>query len=92
MEIKLIICFSFVIPTISFQWLKILLVTLLFFIFEYIFLKQFVKLLIVKYTCLLNFQQWLRGRKIGKTEIQKFEHLENEKSFLDEIKNIFHSF
>ena len=24
-------------------------------------------------------------------EIQKFEYLENEKSFLDEIKNIFHS-
>ena len=26
------------------------------------------------------------------TEIQKFEYLENEKSFLDEIKRIFHSF
>ena len=24
--------------------------------------------------------------------MQKFEYLENEKSFLDEIKNIFHSF
>ena len=33
-----------------------------------------------------------RGEKEGKTEIQKFEYLENEKSFLDEIKNIFHSF
>ena len=30
--------------------------------------------------------------KEGKTEIQKSEYLENEKSFLDEIKNIFHSF
>ena len=50
MEIKLIICFSCVIPTINFQRLKILLVTLLFFIVEYIFLKQFVKLLMVKYT------------------------------------------
>ena len=32
--------------------------------------------------------------KSGKEEenIQKFEYLENEKSFLDEIKNIFHSF
>ena len=30
--------------------------------------------------------------KEGKTEIQKFEYLENEKSFLDEIKNIFHGF
>ena len=25
-------------------------------------------------------------------ELQKFKYLENEKSFLDEIKNIFHSF
>ena len=25
-------------------------------------------------------------------EIQKIEYLENEKNFLDEIKNIFHSF
>ena len=33
-----------------------------------------------------------REKKRGKTEIEKFEHLENEKSFLDEIKNIFHSF
>ena len=33
-----------------------------------------------------------RGEKEGKTEIQKFEYLENEKSFLDEIKRIFHSF
>ena len=24
--------------------------------------------------------------------MQKFEYLKNEKSFLDEIKNIFHSF
>ena len=30
--------------------------------------------------------------KRGKTEIQKFECLENEKSFLDEIKNIFHNY
>ena len=30
--------------------------------------------------------------KEGKVEIHKFEYLENEKSFLDEIKNIFHSF
>ena len=29
--------------------------------------------------------QWLIGRKEGKTEIQSFEYLENEKSFLDEI-------
>ena len=30
--------------------------------------------------------------KEEKTEVQKFEYLENEKDFLDEIKNIFHSF
>ena len=33
-----------------------------------------------------------RGKKRGETNIQKFEYLENEKNFLDEIKNIFHSF
>ena len=33
-----------------------------------------------------------RKKKEGKTKIQKFEYLENEKSFLDEIKNSFHSF
>ena len=33
----------------------------------------------------------LNGR-ITKKELQKFEHLQNEMSFLDEIKNIFHIF
>ena len=33
-----------------------------------------------------------REKKKGKMEKQKFEYLENNKSFLDEIKNIFHSF
>ena len=33
-----------------------------------------------------------REKKEGKTKIQKFKYLTNEKSFLDEIKNIFHSF
>ena len=33
-----------------------------------------------------------RRKKEAKTEVQKLEYLENEKSFLDEIKNIFHSF
>ena len=31
------------------------------------------------------------GKK-GKTNIQKLEYFEKEKSFLDEIKIIFHSF
>ena len=30
--------------------------------------------------------------KEGKKKIQKFEYLENEESFFDEIKNIFQSF
>ena len=30
--------------------------------------------------------------KEGKVKIQKSAYLENEGSFLDEIKNIFHSF
>ena len=33
-----------------------------------------------------------REKKDGRMEIQKFEYLEDERSFLDEIKNIFHSF
>ena len=37
-------------------------------------------------------KQWLTGEKEGKMEIQKCECLENEKSFLDEIKNIFIAF
>ena len=31
-------------------------------------------------------------KKDGKANIQKLEYLENKKRFLDEIKNIFHSF
>ena len=34
----------------------------------------------------------LNLEKVEKEKIQKFEYLENEKSFLDEIKNIFDSF
>ena len=36
-----------------------------------------------------SLKQWLTGKKEGKTKIQKFEYLENEKNFLDEIRNIF---
>ena len=32
-----------------------------------------------------------RGKR-GKTNKQKFEYLENEKSFLDEIESIFHNY
>ena len=45
-------CFSCRIRTINFQRLKLLLVSLLLFIAEYIILKQFVKLLMVKYRLL----------------------------------------
>ena len=34
----------------------------------------------------------LQGEKEGMTKIQKSEYLKNEKSFLDEIKSISHSF
>ena len=33
-----------------------------------------------------------KGGKEGKKEMQKSEYPKNEKSFLDAIKNIFHSF
>ena len=45
MEIKLINCFSCVIPTINFQRLKILLVSLLFFIVKYTFLETVCKII-----------------------------------------------
>ena len=32
------------------------------------------------------------GEKEGKTKIEKFENLENKRSFLDEKKNVFHGF
>ena len=35
-------------------------------------------------------KQWLAEKKERKTEIKKIKYLENEKSFLDEKKNIFH--
>ena len=49
-------------------------------------------------SCTLRFifdhppKQWLTGRKRQKDRNKKNEHLEDEKSSLDEIKSIFHSF
>ena len=45
----------------------------------------------------INFKIYLQATSkamadMEKKEIQKFEYLKNQKSFLDEIKNIFHSF
>ena len=37
-------------------------------------------------------KQWPTGRKRGKDGKRKIWYLENEKSFFDEIKSIFHSF
>ena len=43
--------------------------------------------------CFTSISPFVSGKcgKEGKI-LQKFEYLENEKSFLDEIKNTFHSF
>ena len=43
----------------------------------------------IRFTLDQPLKQWLTGRKRGEDEIQKFEYLENEKSFLDEIKTFF---
>ena len=46
---------------------------------------------------IIDYSTSIRPFKSGKCgnegkKLQKFEYLENEKSFLDEMKNIFHSF
>ena len=47
--------------------------------------------LIINYsTSICPFEFGKCGKEVEK--IQKFEFLKNEKSFLDEIKNIFHNF
>ena len=48
----------------------------------------------------INFKVYLRSssksvagrKKEGKTEIEKFEYLKNEKIFLDKRKSIFHNY
>ena len=42
------------------------------------------------FTSICPFESGKSGKKEEK--IQRFEYLGNKKSFLDEIKNIFHSF
>ena len=62
-----------------------------------IFASQFMTLQIIP-LILFHFSNYSNSpfvsRKFGKEvkKLQKFEYLENEKSFLDEIKNTFHSF
>ena len=46
---------------------------------------------IINYSTSIWSFEFGKGGKEGK-KLQKFEYLEDEKSFLDEIKNIFHSF
>ena len=41
-------------------------------------------------TSICPFESWKSGKEEEK--IQKSDYLENEKSLLDEIKNIFHNF
>ena len=47
-------------------------------------------LIINYFTSICPFEFGKCGKEVEK--IQKFEYLKNEKSFLDEIKNIFHNF
>ena len=37
-------------------------------------------------------REWLSRKNWGNLEIQQFEYLEDEKRFLDKIKNILHSY
>ena len=46
---------------------------------------------------IINYSTFICSLESGKPgkegkKLQKFEYLENEKSFLDELKSIFHSF
>ena len=41
---------------------------------------------------LIIYRNGRQGEKERRTEIQKFEYLENEKRFSDEIKSVIHSF
>ena len=65
---------------------------------SYLFPSQDIKQNVLLSSCLEScwrHKLWdlsLINLKDGKTERQKFEYLENLKSFLDEIKSIFHSF
>ena len=52
--------------------------------------------IVENFQCIFNFdhvlEQWLTWEKEMKSEIRFFEHLENDISFLHEIKSIFHNF
>ena len=67
------ICFPCVIITINVR-LKILLVTLLFFIVDYLFLEQFVKLLMVRYTYLVTWERYDLARIDFNKKISRFQY------------------
>ena len=54
--------------------------------------RQLVMSLTLRFTLDHPLSNGQQVEKEGRTEIQKNEYLKNEKSSLDEIKSIFHSF
>ena len=59
--------------------------------FKFLF-GQFVTWKTLRFNFIIFSSNGWYGEKEGKREIQKFEYIENEKSFSDEIKSIFHIF
>ena len=57
------------------------------FIFSQLMMSQTIRFMLGQ-----HLKQWLTERKTGEDGNTKLEYLENEKSSLDEIKSIFHSF
>ena len=51
--------------------------------------KQLMASYILRFFLHQPLRQWLTGKKNRKTKIQKFEYLEYEKSFFDEINPFF---
>ena len=74
MEINIMICFPCVITTINFRRLKRLLVTLLFFIVDYLFLEQFVRLLMVRNTYLVIWERYDLARIDFNKKISRFQY------------------
>ena len=55
-------------------------------------IRQFIMSQTLRFFLNQPLKQWLTGKKKGKKKTQKLEYLQNKKSFLDKIKNIFHNF
>ena len=54
--------------------------------------RQLMKSQTIRFTLDQPLKQWLTWRKIWKDGNTNFQYLKDEKSFLEEIENIFHSF